>query len=281
MGGFCRQLVEARIVHCCSKMTSEEGDIDDLLDSALEDFDNLPKPKTKKTLQNKPNIQPDIRSSSTEPTEEDFMKIFESAGLEGGAAGLKKELDKLAELAEGGQGQDIAASLVDTLADMRKQSAGLSSQPTDEELQGMFSGLGLGGSSGMQDGLNNLLPMMEGMMQSLLSKDLLYPAIKELADKYPDYLADNRSNLSDEQFQNYNKQCDLTRNICFKFEEESPTDTEAEKKARFQEVMALMQEMQSLGNPPKELTGETPGAFQLDPHGNPILPDLRQECVIS
>ena len=31
-------------------MSTEEGDIDDLLDSALEDFDNLPKPKSKSNM---------------------------------------------------------------------------------------------------------------------------------------------------------------------------------------------------------------------------------------
>jgi len=260
-------------------MTSEEGDINDLLDSALEDFDNI-RP-SKKTSRKKPSV-PQNSFCSAEPTEEDFMKIFDSAsGLEGNAEGLKKELDKLVELAKGGNGQNIASSLADTLADMRKHTANLGSQPTDEELQGMFSGLGLGGKQGMDEGLNNLLPMMEGMMQTLLSKDLLYPAMKELADKYPDYLADHRSQLSEDQFHTYNKQCELTRNICFKFEEELPTDSEEKKKKRFQEVMALMQEMQSLGHPPKELTGDTQGPFNFDQQGNPILPDIQQECVIS
>jgi peroxin-19 len=43
----------------------------------------------------------------------------------------------------------------------------------------MFSGLGLGDGSGSED----LLPFMQQMMQSLLSKDILYPALKEIADK--------------------------------------------------------------------------------------------------
>ena len=40
-----------------------------------------------------------------------------------------------------------------------------------------------GSQGGQGPGLDNLMPMMEGMMQSLLSKDLLYPAMKELAEK--------------------------------------------------------------------------------------------------
>ena len=60
--------------------------------------------------------------------------------------------------------------------------------------------------------------------------------------QFPDYLADNRSSLSEDKYKAYNKQCDLTRKICFKFEEEvKDKDTEVVKKARFQEVMAMMQ----------------------------------------
>ena len=51
----------------------------------------------------------------------------------------------------------------------------------------------------------DLLPMMETMMQSLLSKELLYPAIKDLAERYPDWLADNRASLEDKEFERYAK----------------------------------------------------------------------------
>lgn len=44
------------------------------------------------------------------------------------------------------------------------------------------------------------MPMMEKMMQSLLSKELLYPAIKELSDKFPDWLAENKQRLSEQEF---------------------------------------------------------------------------------
>jgi len=43
----------------------------------------------------------------------------------------------------------------------------------------MFSGLGMGEGSGSGD----LFPFMQQMMQSLLSKDILYPALKDIVDK--------------------------------------------------------------------------------------------------
>jgi len=255
---------------------SGEGDIDDLLDSALEDFDNLPKPKAKnKTIQASP--------AAPGPTEEDFMAIFAAAGLgqAGGGpdlppAGLKDELDKLARLAgeaDTGPGS-VQDRLSQTVGQMSRNSEGLSGQPTEEELQAMFSNMGM--TDGMQPGFDNLIPMMEGMMQSLLSKELLYPAMKDIADKFPDWLADNRSKISEVEYNNHNKQYDLTKRICFKFEEEKEGVEESDevKKARFDTIMSLMQEMQSLGHPPKELTGDSSPAFQFDAEGNPILPGL-------
>merc|ERR1712032_691516 len=226
------------------KMTSEDAELDQLLDSALEDFDNLPKPKVsrKKTGKNHEG-----GGSVLPPSEEDFMKIFESVGGEGGdVAGLQAELERLASLAGASTDKkadegNIASSLAATIAQMTANTAELGKEPSEEELQSMFSSLGIAdggvpGTAGLQDGLTNLMPMMEGVMQSLLSKDLLYPAMKEMAEKYPDYLADNRGALSEEEYAAYNKQCELTRRICFKFEEEdAEKDTEAMKKERFEE----------------------------------------------
>lgn len=39
---------------------------------------------------------------------------------------------------------------------------------------------------------------MEGMMQSLLSAEILLPSIKELLEKYPKYLEENDAKLSAE-----------------------------------------------------------------------------------
>ena len=75
-------------------MTSEEGDMEQLLDSALLDFDALPQPKVTKKKK-KPSRKPEPHN----PTEEDFLRIFESASQ--GAGGLQQELEKLNGLAEG------------------------------------------------------------------------------------------------------------------------------------------------------------------------------------
>ena len=60
-------------------MTSEDAELDQLLDSALEDFDNLPKPKVPRKKAGKRHEGGNVLA----PSEEDFMKIFESVGGQG------------------------------------------------------------------------------------------------------------------------------------------------------------------------------------------------------
>jgi peroxin-19 len=42
--------------------------------------------------------------------------------------------------------------------------------------------------------------MIDGMMQQLLTKDLMYEPIKEVTAKFPKWLDDNRQVLSDEEY---------------------------------------------------------------------------------
>ena len=45
--------------------------------------------------------------------------------------------------------------------------------------------------AGGSDGELDFLPLMQGMMQNLLSKDILYPALKDLKEKVILLLYDN------------------------------------------------------------------------------------------
>ena len=48
-------------------------------------------------------------------------------------------------------------------------------------------------------------------------------------------------------------------------------------------VMELIQEMQNLGHPPKDLVGENSPGFPLDAYRNPMLPDgeYPSQCSIQ
>ena len=52
-------------------------------------------------------------------------------------------------------------------------------EPSEEEMMRMFSGMGMNG----QGAGEGFMPMMQGMMKTLLSKEVLYPSLKEINDK--------------------------------------------------------------------------------------------------
>merc|ERR1719188_974900 len=123
------------------------------------------------------------------------------------------------------------------------------------------------------------------MMQSLLSKDLLYPAIRDLADRFPDWLAEKRADFSPEQFGKFNRQYELTKQICHAYEGPGADSSEEATGNQFQKIMSLMQEMQSLGNPPQELVAGGGGGGGGD---DPLLlrpelanPALYDQCKVS
>lgn len=59
------------------------------------------------------------------------------------------------------------------------QSSGLAGDDLVKALEGL--GLDEGGEGGDNDG--NILPIMQSIMQNLLSKDVLYPSLKEITSK--------------------------------------------------------------------------------------------------
>ena len=107
----------------------------------------------------------------------------------------------------------------------QKQPTGNSTSiPTEKELEEMFDDLlkSVQGDKQKADvgesNLDQVLPMMENVMHSLLSADILYAPIKELCNKYPDWLAENRQSLKPTEYDNYNKQYDVARQLCHEFE---------------------------------------------------------------
>ena len=82
---------------------------------------------------------------------------------------------------------------------------------------------------------------MESMMESLLSKEVLYPPLKELSAKYPDWLADNRSKLSEEDFSKFNQQFQVTQKICQVFEKADAVEGDGKmSKEAFDKVVKII-----------------------------------------
>lgn len=84
---------------------------------------------------------------------------------------------------------------------------------------------------------------MQGMMQSLLSAEVLLPSLKELLEKYPTWLVENSDKISAADNERYTKQQELFKVICAELEKEKPTDSADVKNERFKIVLKNMQKV--------------------------------------
>ena len=277
----------------------DDDDLDQLLQSALNDFDQTPgkdvnqastpssssqqtaqtpsakKSKGKKGKGNKTspltgNLAPDglppLDPAMMGHVDEVFKNMLGSDPI------LKEHWDKLTEscskAADAKTDEDFEASLNETLKNLTENAQSLinngpEGDVPDDELARMLSQLGMGSGDGGDPSsgggiLPDIMPMITQMMQNLLSKDILYPALKDLTNKYPGWLESNKESLSDKDLERYARQLDLMRNVCYEFEGESEEDSTEDKQKRFQSILSTMQAMQELGPPPKDLVGDVP-----------------------
>lgn len=76
--------------------------------------------------------------------------------------------------------------------------------------------------------------------------------------QYPGWLEENKDSLSEEELTKYVRQLDLMKQVVGEFDSESSDDLESVKMERFQRILQVMQKMQELGSPPKDLVGDVP-----------------------
>lgn len=101
----------------------------------------------------------------------------------------------------------------------------------------------------VQANINQTVPEIFDLMQNLLSKELLYPALKDLSPKFEEWMQKNNETLSKTERKRYRKQMEIINQIIEVFDDES-----LENQERFERNLDLMEKMQSLGAPPSELT---------------------------
>jgi len=184
-------------------------------------------------------------------TLEDTMKMLEGTGQSGGENALEEEELKkmLANLGlAGAEGGDGAANV-----DAEKLS--------EEVMKSMMSEFQKMGENNSDEFEN----MMKGMMAQLISKDVMYPPLQAICQKYPEWLADNEHKLEKEEYERYGKQYEMYQRICTVYETE-PENTD--------KLTELLEEMQQTGQPPVEIMKELAPEMKLDENGMPDLSEL-------
>ncbi|CAP73647.1 uncharacterized protein PODANS_2_10100 [Podospora anserina S mat+] len=121
-----------------------------------------------------------------------------------------------------------------------------------KQMQAGGGGLGDLGGEGSEEEFSK---MLLGMMEQLTNKEILYEPMKELHDKFPEWLEKNRDKTSAEDLKRYEEQQGLVAEIVGKFEEAGYSD---EKPADREYIVDRMQKMQASGQPPADLVGDMP-----------------------
>lgn len=271
---------------------SDDKELDDLLDSALEDFSKEDGSSKKATTggaggdgehDDPPTEQlwnEEFITSQTKLFEEKMSALF--GGGEGSgpvdaeqiALGFQRIAEAAAlavrgdpaETAAAPEGVDpsISQSITDALRGLSEGRENLQTPFNPEDIAGMFGNIDLN-----ESGENNaFLPFMQTMMQSLLSAEVLLPSLKDLTEKYPDWLRENGDKVPKEDKERYEKQLKMMEDVCRVLEQEKADDPADVKRTRFQKVLEMMQSMQDLGQPPADLVGDLGGP------GNMGLPTL-------
>ncbi|XP_066991160.2 peroxisomal biogenesis factor 19 [Anabrus simplex] len=277
--------------------STQDAELDELLNSALDDFDKPPphrpapvqKSGSESDVLNAPGgldgewTEEFIKQAAAQ-FEQNMQSLLSQSGLNlEGAEGVSPDqlganFQKIAEAAakaisEDSGDADFSAAITQTLKNLSEGAENLQNPFSEEELMKMMGGLGVNDGTGAGDG-SDLLPFMQQMMQSLLSKEILYPALKEIFDKYPEWLEKNKDQLDPAELERYSKQKTLMGQVCSELEKESDSDSPEVKKQRFNSILELMQKMQDCGHPPKELVSELGPIMTFDEEGNPQLPGL-------
>ncbi|KAK0671745.1 Pex19 protein family-domain-containing protein [Cercophora samala] len=116
-------------------------------------------------------------------------------------------------------------------------------------------GGGLGDGLGGEGSEEEFSKMLLGMMEQLTNKEILYEPMKELHDKFPEWLEKNKDKTPPEDLKRYEEQQGLVAEIVGKFEEAGYSD---EKAADREYIVDRMQKMQASGQPPADLVGDMP-----------------------
>ncbi len=158
--------------------------------------------------------------------------------------------------------QDLFQNLMNAGAE--DSADGMPDMDEIPDLDNLFAGMGgkdgpAGGGAGF-----NTDHFMEGMMEQLLSKELMYEPMKQVTDKFPEWLASKKGELSAEEWKQRNRQYDCFRRLVQAYEsEEGGKETS--------KLLEIMQEVQEYGQPPPEIINEIAPGLELDEEGLPKM----------
>ncbi|KAB2575164.1 Pex19 protein [Lasiodiplodia theobromae] len=148
-------------------------------------------------------------------------------------------------------------------------AAASSSGNPDDILAQMLAEMEKGDFGGDFGSDEDFSKMLMGMMEQLTNKEILYEPMKELHDKFPDWMAKNRDKTDKADLERYEEQQRCVKDIVERFERPGYTD---DSTADREYIVERMQKMQAAGSPPQDLVGDMSSAQE-------ALGELDQGCA--
>jgi len=215
---------------------------------------------------------------------EGMESLFRDLALESGARSERERLAAAWEamLVEGMDGAsepsasspgpsdaDFQSRIRSTMSRLRESESGLQPPASGDgdTIQSLLSQLGdLSGAGG--ENTEQLQGALEAMMGQLMSRDVLYEPLKELHDKFPEYLSKNASTLSSEDRARFEAQIVCIKQLLDQFEAKTYRDDDEGAREK---IVELMGELQTHGSPPDDMIGPLPPGISMGADG---LPDM-------
>ena len=113
-------------------------------------------------------------------------------------------------------------------------------------LKQLSEGGGGGGDGGGDEDFSKLLL---GMMEELTNKEILYEPMKELDDRFPKWMEDNKGKVAADDLKRYEEQRVIVRDIVAKYDQKDYSDS---NKADREYIVDKMQQV-CCGSPPTEV----------------------------
>ncbi|KAG1785454.1 Pex19 protein family-domain-containing protein [Suillus plorans] len=168
-----------------------------------------------------------------------------------------------------GEKDDFQSRMRNTMNKLKESESGLkssdpsSSAPSPDSFEALLSQFGDEDEEEMQG-------VLEAMMGQLMGKDVLYEPLRELSDKFSDYLKANVATLPSGDKSRYDAQIICMKQLLEIFESKDYADNDDETRL---EIVDLMGELQNHGSPPEEIMGPLPPGLSMGADGMPNMPD--------
>jgi peroxin-19 len=105
---------------------------------------------------------------------------------------------------------------------------------------------------------------LNGMMEQLLSKELMYEPLKQVTEKFPAWLKAHQNTISSQEWKQRQQQFKIFQQLVQVYEDNDNNN-------KTDRLMDLMQQLQQFGQPPTEIINEIAPELQLNNEGLPFL----------